>query len=113
MAFLKVIWKGVRLFNPTVLQIGNNFFFFFFVIQWADVKTSGVECSKIVSSSMLNITGFQWEDLISISSPLIGIPQKLHCSSGKLSQRPVRWEVAFILASVMIALGDLKKLGYF
>lgn len=84
------------------------------------MKTSGVECSNIVSSSMLNITGFQWEALVSISSPLIGIPQKLHCSSGKLSQRPVRWEVAFIrwevafiLTSVMIALGDLKKLGYF
>lgn len=31
------------MFNPAVFQIDE-----FFGIQWADVKTSGEECSKIV-----------------------------------------------------------------
>lgn len=62
---------------------------------------------------MLNIPELQWEDLLSISSPLIGVPQNLHCSSGNLSQRSAWWGVAFTLESMKIAKGDQKIWGTF
>lgn len=62
---------------------------------------------------MLTITGLQWEDLVSVSSPLIDVPQNLRCSSGNLSQRSVWWGVAFTLESMKIALGDQNSWGTF
>lgn len=52
---------------------------------------------KAVSFSLLNILWFLGEDLVSISNSLLGILEKLHCSSGNSSQRSVRSGVAFML----------------